>query len=268
MTNGPEQSCPLVLVADDEQDILELIRMVLEEEGYQVIAVSDGVEALRTANERRPDLCVLDVMMPGVDGYDVTRVLKRDEELRRIPVMLLTARTEPENVARGREAGADEYLSKPFLPEELQQAVRSVLSEFGSANGGGAEPEPEMPVEPGISLEPEPAPAQPAGGVVVLAGANEYLLNAARYRLELGGYEVAVAATAERGLELAAELVPDVFVVDAGAGQADPEAVAKLLQARITSASIPVLALANGGPFDPQELFTRIEAALGRGERG
>ncbi|MGH2956532.1 MAG: response regulator [Solirubrobacterales bacterium] len=263
MRDGPESSCPLVLVADDEQDILELIRMVLEEEGYEVIAVSDGVEALRTANQRRPDLCVLDVMMPGVDGYDVTRVLKRDEELRRIPVVLLTARTEPENVARGREAGADEYLSKPFLPEELQQAVRSVLSESASANGRSEEHEPGVAVEPEIPLEPEPAPPQPAGGVVLLAGANEYLLNAARYRLELGGYEVAVTASAERGLELAAELVPDVFVVDAASGQVDPDSVAKLLQARATG-SIPVLPLANGGPFDPQELFIRVEAALGR----
>jgi two-component system response regulator MtrA len=263
LRDGPESSCPLVLVADDEQDILELIRMVLEEEGYEVIAVSDGVEALRTANERRPDLCVLDVMMPGVDGYDVTRVLKRDEELAAIPVMLLTARTEPENVARGREAGADEYLSKPFLPEELQQAVRSVLSEFGSANGR-AEPETEPAPVPEIPLDPEPAPPQPAGGVVLLAGANEYLLSAARYRLELGGYEVAIAASAERGLELAAELIPDVFVVDATSGQVDPDAVAQLLQARVASDSIPVLSLANGGPLDPQELFTRVEAALGR----
>jgi DNA-binding response OmpR family regulator len=261
MSDAPESSCPLVLVADDEQDILDLIRMVLEEEGYEVIAVGDGVEALRTANQRRPDLCVLDVMMPGVDGYDVTRVLKHDEELSRIPVVLLTARTEPENVARGREAGADEYLSKPFLPEELQQAVRSVLAEFASSNGDAeAQPAPE------IELEPESVPAEPVGAVVVLAGGDYYQLSAARYRLELGGYRVEVAVSPERGLELAADLRPDVFVVDAASGQVDTEAVARLLRARVGAQSIPVLSLANGGPFDPQELFTRIEAALGRAD--
>jgi DNA-binding response OmpR family regulator len=264
MESASDRSVPLVLVADDERDILLLIEMVLEEEGYEVECVNDGAKALRKAHEIRPDLCVFDVMMPEVDGYDLTRVLKHDEVLGRIPVILLTARTEPENVARGRESGADEYLSKPFLPEELQTTVRSLLSEF-AANGRPAhtdvpeEPEPEPAIE--LDLEPEPAP-QEAGAVILLAGRDETTLNVARYRLELAGYEVAVAESAEQGLELAAQLVPDAFVLDASMPNVNPDAVARLLAGRENTSTIRFMTLANGGPFDPQDLFLRLEAAL------
>jgi DNA-binding response OmpR family regulator len=244
------EQCPLVLVADDEPDILDLVRMVLEEEGYEVATADNGASALRLANERRPDLCVLDVMMPEVDGYDVARVLKRDQELRTIPVILLTARTEPENVARGREAGADEYLSKPFMPDEFQHAVRSVLS---------ARPEPPVPTEP------EPKPVRQAGGVVLLAGGSEQLVNLARYRLELGGFEVTTAEDPAGAVELAAQTLPDVFVLDASAPDVDAAAISRELRERQTAKEIAFVTLANGGPFDPQELFTRIQAALGQG---
>ena len=264
MGHATENNCPLILVADDEEDILLLIRMVLEEEGYEVATAPDGAQALRLANQRRPDLCVLDVMMPEVDGYDVARVLKRDEELREIPVILLTARTEPENVARGREAGADEYIAKPFVLEEFQEAVRALLSARPSGNGTAAKPEPELDLD----LQPEPEPRGGAGRFVLLAGRDHNLLDVARYRLELGGYEVAVAESAEQGLEMASELVPDAFVLDASQPQVDAEAVARLLSAKQQTKAIKLVTLANGAPFDPQELFVRVEAALGTAARG
>jgi DNA-binding response OmpR family regulator len=239
--------CPLVLIADDEPDILELVRMVLEEEGYEVATADNGATALRLANERRPDLCVLDVMMPQIDGYDVARVMKRDEELRTIPVILLTARTEPENVARGREAGADEYIAKPFLPDEFQHAVRSVLS---------ARP---IPVEP----EPVAAPTPTAGAAVLLAGGNPALINVARYRLELGGYEVTTAGDPAHAIEVAVETLPDVFVLDVATSNLNAAAVAQLLREH-GAKETAFLTLSNGGPFDPQDLFTRIQSALAR----
>jgi DNA-binding response OmpR family regulator len=276
VASATNPNCPLVLVADDEPDILELVRMVLEDEGYEVATTDNGATALRMANERRPDLCVLDVMMPEIDGYDVARVLKRDEELRSIPVILLTARTEPENVARGREAGADEYIAKPFLPEEFQNAVRSVLSArsavaaagtavAGNAltgNGATAHPEP----QPEIEIVPEPTPAAPpqTGSAVLLAGANQNLLNVARYRLELGGYQVTTADDAMRGVEMAAQVQPDVFVLDATMNDVDPNAVAQLLQGKPETQRVAFLTISNGGPFDAQDLFTRIETALGQ----
>jgi DNA-binding response OmpR family regulator len=118
---------PVVLVADDDNDILELVAYRLERAGYDVVQAHDGEQALRLAGERNPDLAVLDVMMPKLDGYDVTRRLRADESTARMPVILLTARVQEADVARGFEAGADDYVKKPFSPQELRARVQAVL---------------------------------------------------------------------------------------------------------------------------------------------
>lgn len=116
-----------VLVADDERDILELVVFRLERSGYEIVRATDGEEALRFALEQRPDLAVLDVMMPKLNGYDVTREIRRHEETRTMPVILLTARAQEADVTRGFEAGADDYLKKPFSPQELGARVQAIL---------------------------------------------------------------------------------------------------------------------------------------------
>ena len=118
---------PLVLIADDDPDLRTLVTYRLEKSGYAVIAASDGAEAMELAVERLPALCVLDVMMPKLDGYEVTRRLRSDEATRRVPVILLTARVQDADVARGFEAGADDYLRKPFSPQELRARVQAIL---------------------------------------------------------------------------------------------------------------------------------------------
>lgn len=118
---------PLVLVAEDDADILALVAYRLERSGYEVVTASNGQEALDRAAERAPDLAVLDVMMPKVDGYGVTERLREDPDTARTPIILLTARVQEADVARGFEAGADDYLKKPFSPAELRARVQAIL---------------------------------------------------------------------------------------------------------------------------------------------
>jgi DNA-binding response OmpR family regulator len=118
---------PVVLVADDDPDILQLIAFRLERAGYDVVRASDGEQALQLATELHPDLAVLDVMMPKLTGYDVTRRIRADDATKRMPVILLTARVQEADVQQGFEAGADDYLRKPFSPQELRARVQAIL---------------------------------------------------------------------------------------------------------------------------------------------
>ena len=127
MTAGPADARPLVLVADDDADIRALIEFRLERADYDVVCAADGVEALELALARRPALAVLDVMMPKLTGYDVTRRIRASQAIGRMPVILLTARVLEDDVTRGFEAGADDYLKKPFSPQELGARVQAVL---------------------------------------------------------------------------------------------------------------------------------------------
>jgi DNA-binding response OmpR family regulator len=118
---------PLVLVADDDPDILRLVSLRLERSGYEVMAAGDGEQALNAAFQRAPDLALLDVMMPKLDGYQVTERLRGNENTRHTPVILLTARVQEADVARGIEAGADDYVTKPFSTRELRDRVQAAL---------------------------------------------------------------------------------------------------------------------------------------------
>ena len=127
MSATEPRSRPLVLVADDDRDILQLVSFRLERADYEVLQANDGEQALRLVKELRPDLAVLDLMMPKLNGYEVIREIRRDEETKAIPVILLTARVQEADVARGFEAGADDYLKKPFSPQELRARVQAIL---------------------------------------------------------------------------------------------------------------------------------------------
>jgi two-component system, OmpR family, response regulator MtrA len=119
---------PLILVADDDEDILALIEVRLELGGYDVVTARNGAEALRKAQEQLPDLAVLDVMMPGLNGYEVTRELRRLDATSTMPVILLTALAQESDVARGLAAGADDYVKKPFDARDLRTRVQRLLA--------------------------------------------------------------------------------------------------------------------------------------------
>lgn len=128
----------LVLVVDDEKDILQLIKYNLEREGFKVETASDGNEALRKANEVKPDLILLDIMLPGKDGYEVMKSLNQNEKTAGIPVIFLTAKSAEFDEVLGLELGADDYIVKPISPRKLISRIRAVLrrSEGGKTEGG------------------------------------------------------------------------------------------------------------------------------------
>jgi two-component system KDP operon response regulator KdpE len=128
---------PTVLVVDDEPRILRFVRAELESAGFRVLTAANGFAALDVANIEAPDLVVLDVIMPGLDGFEV---LKRLRSQSSIPVILLTARGSDADKVRGLDLGADDYLTKPFSPDELSARVRAVLRRTASNNKQPAEP--------------------------------------------------------------------------------------------------------------------------------
>ena len=126
--NPHDSETRTVLVADDDDDLLGYIKFRLEHAGFDVVTADDGEEALELALNREPSLAVLDVRMPKLDGIEVTRRIRVTDRVREMPVILLTASSEPSDMIAGYEAGADDYLRKPFsAPEELLTSVHSVL---------------------------------------------------------------------------------------------------------------------------------------------
>lgn len=116
-----------ILVVDDEEDILEIVRYNLEREGYSVTCVESGEEGITQARTFLPDLIVLDLMLPGMDGLNVCKVLKKDSKTASIPIIMLTAKGEESDIVSGLEMGADDYMAKPFSPKILIARVRSLL---------------------------------------------------------------------------------------------------------------------------------------------
>jgi DNA-binding response OmpR family regulator len=156
-----------VLVVDDEPQIVEICRDYLTAAGFTVLTAIDGARGLVAARQQRPDLIVLDLMLPGMDGLDVCRELRRDSSgLAAVPIIMLTARVEESDKLVGLELGADDYITKPFSPRELVARVRTVLRRAGDA--------------------PAPADLLRAGGLT---------LDRARYRVVLPDREVDLTPT-------------------------------------------------------------------------
>jgi DNA-binding response OmpR family regulator len=120
-----------ILIAEDEPDIRELVTFMLRFAGYEVVAASNGEDAVRTASREVPDLVLMDVRMPRMTGYDACRLMKANPDLRDVPVVFLSAKGQESEIQTGLDAGAEEYLLKPFSPAELTNRVRGILSRYG-----------------------------------------------------------------------------------------------------------------------------------------
>jgi len=121
-----------VMVVDDDAKTVELIRLYLDRDGYRVLTANNGLDALRLARDSCPDLIVLDLMLPDVDGFEVCRVLRRESD---VPIIMLTARTTDQDKLAGLDLGADDYVAKPFSPKELVARVRAVLRRLPGERG-------------------------------------------------------------------------------------------------------------------------------------
>jgi DNA-binding response OmpR family regulator len=136
-----------ILIAEDERDILDLITFTLQYASYEVIPTGNGEDALRMARTENPDLVLLDVRMPRLTGYEVCRQLKADESTRHIPVVFLSAKGQEAEVNTGLEAGAIEYLLKPFAPDQLITKIQSILgaaAREGASAGESADTPPDI----------------------------------------------------------------------------------------------------------------------------
>jgi DNA-binding response OmpR family regulator len=117
-----------ILVVDDEVDLVKTIKFSLELEGYKVLVSYNGEDALNQARKENPDLLLLDIMLPKLDGYKVCRLLKFDEQYKHIPILMMTAKTQEKDKLMGKETGANEYITKPFDMEELMEKVKTYLN--------------------------------------------------------------------------------------------------------------------------------------------
>jgi two-component system alkaline phosphatase synthesis response regulator PhoP len=188
-----------ILVVDDEQDILELLKYRLSREGYSVSCLDSGEEAVRTARRDRPDLVVLDLMLPGFDGLEVCKIMKNDPATRDIPIIMLTAKGEESDVIVGLELGADDYVTKPFSSRVLAARIKAVLKRRKKSDS----PEETAVVQhSGISIFPE------------------------RHEVTIEGRPIDLTATEFRILELLARHPGRVFsryqIVDAVRGEDYP----------------------------------------------
>lgn len=115
-----------ILLVDDEKDLVEMVTLRLKAYGYEVISAYDGQEALDKARREKPDLIILDILLPKLDGYKVSRMLKFDEKYKNIPIIMLTSRAREEDVKLGYETGADDYITKPFEPQVLLDKIKKL----------------------------------------------------------------------------------------------------------------------------------------------
>jgi phosphate regulon transcriptional regulator PhoB len=173
---------PRVLVVEDEEDILDLVEYNLQQAGYKVLRATDGVTGLELVQNERPDLVVLDLMLPGMDGKEVCRRIRQAEASRKLPVIMLTAKVEEMDRIIGFEIGADDYITKPFSPRELVLRIQAILRR---------------------AREPEPS-----AGVLRFA---ELVIDPEKYRVEVRGEAVALTATEFRLLHYLAVHVGKVL---------------------------------------------------------
>jgi len=203
MTSHRAATKKRILVVDDERDLVELIAYNLQRNGYDVLTAPDGQAALEVARRQRPDLIILDLMLPGLDGMEVARQLRADPATAHVPVIMLTAKSEEIDVVVGLALGADDYITKPFSMKILLARLNTVLRRTEPPGAGAPE-----------------SPVLRAGPLVIDTSKHEVLVNDEPVKLTLTEFKLLTALVAARGRVLSRDQLmdkgmgADVFVTD------------------------------------------------------
>ena len=255
---------PRILVVDDSPTVLMRAVSILEAQGYDVLTAATGEAGLEQARQQRPDAIILDVMLPGMNGYEVCLRLKEDEATRAIPVIMLTQRGTERDELEGKLSGALFYLTKPRSESELLTHVSKAL---GAASPGGR--------------------ASSAPATILLVDDSPAVLTSVERLLSDRGYRVLTASTGETALQLAEHAQPDLILLDIVLPELDGYQVCLRLRQNPATQGIPVVMLSNRDrPIDqlwafeagavsyvskseqPDELLQRVQAALRAPEPG
>ncbi len=220
-----------VLIVDDEPDVVASIRFALESEGIECLEAENGPAALKLAIREHPDLILLDIMMPDMNGFEVAKLLKFNEEYRGIIIVMLTARTQFEDIAVGVETGADEYITKPFDMDFLVREVKQQLHRRF------------RPVAPAPK-----ARARPPRKRILIVDDEPDVAHSVRYRLEFEGFECLVAEDGAQALEMARRDKPDLILLDVMLPKITGYGVARLLRLDDACRDVPVLMVTGIGP--------------------
>jgi DNA-binding response OmpR family regulator len=216
-----------ILVIDDELDFVKMLQARLRIEGYEVLVAEDGIKGVQIARREKPDLIILDIMMPGMDGHTVCDTLKKSTLTWSIPVIYLTAKTGQADELLAMEKGARYYLTKPYNPAMLLEMVKSALTTVDQAERNE--------------------------GRVLLIDKDLAFAGDCEAKLKQAGYEVILAPTAEQGLRSARELRPEIILLDFQTSHDDSHASIKVISHDDALKDIPLFILA------PQTVIDRVD---------
>jgi DNA-binding response OmpR family regulator len=224
-----------VLIIDDEMDFVKMLQARLQIEGYEVLVAEDGIKGIQVARKEQPDLIILDIMMPGMDGHMVCDMLKKSTVTWSIPVIYLTAKVGLADEALAMEKGAKYFLTKPYNPGALLEMVRSAIE--------GAEEQKKKPVR------------------VLIIDRDLNFVDEAEARLKVSGYEVIYASSAKEGLRASEEAPPDIILLDFTTSQEDSHDSVKVMSQDERLRAIPLFILA------PESVMGRLDPNMANLEK-
>lgn len=219
-----------ILIIDDEMDFIKMLRTRLQIEGYEVLAAEDGAKGVQIARKERPDLIILDIMMPGMDGHMVCDMMKKSTLTWSIPVIYLTAKTGQTDECLALEKGAKYYLTKPYNHDVLLEMVRSAMVETGQT--GKKE------------------------GRILVIDKDLNFVNELEAKLKQAGYEVLFSPTAEEGLKAAKGHLPDIILLDFLTSHEDSHASIKIISRDESLQDIPLFI------FAPESLMAKLDQRM------